>query len=1078
MKKTLPILPVLFLFATLTAFGDGLGKTETGLWKVEKFQFGLTHWGLDWKLTSQRKTPEAVSMLGEGGIKTDRGIRRDGVFRVVGGGSFDYTEIIDRKSDTEADIVLSFKSAEGVPTSMLNWTVELPVVLYQKHPAVFNGKPLEVGNKELRLPGKPNGELVLNLEQGKLVITGNFSVTVHRNSWGIEVRLNVPGYGRLRKAELSIHLKYTPYSGHEVNLAPAVNMGFRDEVADDGKGGWTDQGPGNDLSAMKPGEKNFGGIPFAVIDPEKNDGRSCLAMKGETRPNFPDRAEVAVPKVSGEYLYLLNGVAWAPPDGTVCGEATVIYDDGSRRTAELKCGVDTGNFWNPTSLKNAVVVWKARNGSAEIGLYATAIPLDPKKKVAKLEFRSRNQVWMIVAATISNRAADAGAPNEQLVMKPDSIWLPFEFRLGAKPGSIADFSGFADAPAGKYGFLRVGKNGTFEFEKRPGTPVRFWGQNLCFNAHYMEPEQTRMMLDDLAAMGSNAVRLHHFDWRLAGGYEKTGNFDPECLRKLDYLAAEAAKRGLYLTLDLYTVRPVREVKKYGTLQQGEYKTLCYFDEEVYQSLLSFAKNLFGHRNEFTGTLWKDDPAIVLLNFLNESTLPVATGRMTPRVKAVVDAAWEKYAAEHRLLVTQENRETHFTQFLADSGMNFYRRLKKDLNDFGVRIPFSDQNFANTAGNTRALFDYVDTHFYWGHPQSLGASGKLPSYTTSMSSVAVGAGGIRDVFFTRVMGKPMTVTEWNYCYPNPHNAEGPVLTAAYAALQGYAGLWQFDYSHPGLIPNPQPLGAFDTADNPVMKLAFRAGMLLFLRGDVQSARTEIPVLRTGTKTVRIPRIGLIVKTGSVYDGAAPSVKALVVRTEDELDLKTRVPVVSGSDETEILQSLIDRKLLPSQTIDFKNGITRSETGELTLNQKAGIFSAATPYSEAFVLPEKASGNGGFMKVRNLLSFGVFFAGSLDGAELRKSKRVILMHLTDLKSQGAVFRDPAMNILENAGEGKYLIRRGKAEITLNSPEARKLFACAADGERLFEVPFVRNGGTVTFTADTASPKGPVTLYELIK
>jgi hypothetical protein len=50
-----------------------------------------------------------------------------------------------------------------------------------------------------------------------------------------------------------------------IDLRTACNTGFRDDVAGDGRGGWTDQGD-NDLRNIKPGTQTLRGIPLATAD--------------------------------------------------------------------------------------------------------------------------------------------------------------------------------------------------------------------------------------------------------------------------------------------------------------------------------------------------------------------------------------------------------------------------------------------------------------------------------------------------------------------------------------------------------------------------------------------------------------------------------------------------------------------------------------------------------------------------------------------------------------------------------------------------------------------------------------------
>lgn len=50
----------------------------------------------------------------------------------------------------------------------------------------------------------------------------------------------------------------------DVDLAGAANRGFADEIAEDGKVGWTDQGPGNDLYMLPSGLLKNGVMRFSL----------------------------------------------------------------------------------------------------------------------------------------------------------------------------------------------------------------------------------------------------------------------------------------------------------------------------------------------------------------------------------------------------------------------------------------------------------------------------------------------------------------------------------------------------------------------------------------------------------------------------------------------------------------------------------------------------------------------------------------------------------------------------------------------------------------------------------------------
>ena len=1077
MKHVILLLTSILCFS-LTASGEGITRSPEGLIQVEDQKFGIAFWEQNWKTSaSQLFKPEIVTFPGEEGIKTPEGIRRDGIFRISDRYEFHLAETFLPASQEELKVHFTLTSETGVPSAILCWHTLVPDALYAKAPAIYNGKaiPCERKKQLVQCKSAGNDSLTLNLKQGRLVITGTFQLTVRRNEWGFtELRLSFSHpWGKIRRSELKVRLNYAPYASHPINLRQAVNMGFRDEFPDDGKGGWTDQGPQNDLSAMTLGTQNMGGVPFNIIDPASNRGRSCLAIRGTHRPYFLEKAQVSVPGVAGRYLYLLNAMAWLPGGKKIrCGAVRIGYEDGTEQMQELTSGVDTADFWNPSNLKNGTVVWKNSNGEANIGLYATKIPLREGKKVVSLEFLSRGEVWMIPAATISDREIEQKNTLIRTVIRADKHWKGVSFGYQTLPGSVADLSFLVrpGAPAGKYGFLKC-RGDQFEFEKRPGVPVRFWGKCMGFRTLFQSGDQTLAMLDEEAALGTNAIRLHHFDNSLTHGKRKRGTFHPENLRKLDFLVAEAKKRGIYITLDLFTYRHYDVMEKLGNPSMTDYKVLCYFDEQARAGLLGFAEELFLHVNPYTGTAWKDEPAIITLNLINEGTLPALLPRTGKRVRELVDKAFQKYAAERNITLTAQNRGEVHAGFLADAGKRFFHEVKGKLKKLGVKVLFSDQNFAQTALDTRNVYDYVDSHFYFCHPVSLSGGNAPPTFYGSRSPIRGYSAGLRDIALTRIIGKPMTITEWNYCWPNPHFFEGPFLTGAYAALQGYNGLWflssAFERAKEGT------LSEFNSSNNAVMRLALRAGALLYLREDVKpSLRTIAATVEGGKKAGSF--LQLVSKFG-IRHPPYPREGVLLASPDEKISHPSSV---TGKNLEEFLQKLKQKKVIGENALSLKRKTALSDTGELFLDAANEIFTVVTQRAEVLLLPKKREAKGSILHVRNGSAHAAFYAGSLDGLPLPRSGRIMILHLTNLSNEGTVFRNADQSILEKQGTSRQLLYRNKAEIELAvTGNAYTLFACDPNGKRLFQIPFRKTEKTLSFTADNDAGSG-ILLYELIR
>lgn len=174
---------------------------------------------------------------------------------------------------------------------------------------------------------------------------------------------------------------------HPLDLGKFGNMAFADEKAGDGKGGWSDQGPQNDLRNFPSGPRAFGGIPFVIADPKDNDGRSMIVLKGDHAPFGKPSVAIPVGKVCSR-LYLLNAFAWGKDNG-VAANLTIRYSDGTEDEVPLNAGTDVGGWWHPEDLNNAKVVWRSVAGnSISIGIYLTAIRLNAQKKVKEIIVRS------------------------------------------------------------------------------------------------------------------------------------------------------------------------------------------------------------------------------------------------------------------------------------------------------------------------------------------------------------------------------------------------------------------------------------------------------------------------------------------------------------------------------------------------------------------------------------------------------------------------------------------------------------------------------------------------------------------
>ncbi|GEM_PF-3156225 len=187
-----------------------------------------------------------------------------------------------------------------------------------------------------------------------------------------------------------------------IDLIPYANRGFKDEVAGDGKGGWTDQGL-NDLRWFKSGKLLCKGIPFEVIDPELNDNRSCLVLRGKERPAFPSQIEGIRVNKKLDRLYFLHTAGWAEEGSGEIGRAVINYQGRRQESIRFSNGRNIGDWWSPGDLPEARLGWTGRNpvsGKIGVWVYAWNNPY-PDEKIDAIDLISDGTggVYGLIALT-------------------------------------------------------------------------------------------------------------------------------------------------------------------------------------------------------------------------------------------------------------------------------------------------------------------------------------------------------------------------------------------------------------------------------------------------------------------------------------------------------------------------------------------------------------------------------------------------------------------------------------------------------------------------------------------------------
>jgi hypothetical protein len=436
--------------------------------------------------------------------------------------------------------------------------------------------------------------------------------------------------------------------------------------------------------------------------------------------------------------------------------------------------------------------------------------------------------------------------------------------------SVIDLSFLLDAPAGKHGFVRVSGG---HMVSGDGKRLRLWGVNITDwskgSTMFPSKEDAPMWAATLARFGVNCVRLHFLDLATPRGLidatrDDTRSFNAEQLDRLDFWIAELKRRGIYTNLNLNVGRSYKAgdgVKDADKIRWA--KGLTLYDPRLIELQKEYAKQLLTHYNPYTRTEYRNEPAIATVELVNENALYVGFRAPTPAYdKDLLDLynAWLRQQrspaelAKLRALAGVEGelpiprlmgRETaaapperFYTEveFFIEMERRYFQDMQSYLKDtLKVKAPLVGTADHSHSGSSypllasTSLLDIVDGHTYWQHPGPRGIP-NTPMVNAPLQSTVV------ELSRTAFAGKPYTVSEVNHPFPNVYASEGIPILAAYAALQDWDGVFWYTFEPKTSAEWRQVIGdPFDISHNPVKMPQLAAGALMFVRGDVRSAR---------------------------------------------------------------------------------------------------------------------------------------------------------------------------------------------------------------------------------------------------
>ena len=438
---------------------------------------------------------------------------------------------------------------------------------------------------------------------------------------------------------------------------------------------------------------------------------------------------------------------------------------------------------------------------------------------------------------------------------------PFTIDWRQNSDSLVNLSFLLDTPAGKEGFIRI-RNG--HLAKPNGERFRIWGVNFTAASCFPSKEDAPIVAEHLARFGINCVRFHFLDSNWSSslfikGRDNTRALDPQQFDRLDYFIAELKKRGIYTNINLNVGRNYRKgdgVKDYEYL--GLAKVVNYFDEHIQSLHKEYAKQLLTHYNPYTKSEYRNEPAIAVVELVNENSIVEAwfsdrllgkntnkrPGTWTDITAWYADQLTRKYnewlkehmpSAELKALrdmvgVKEDGLIPRLTrkQFAAAPEKRFhleatfymelennyfqtmYRYLKKELSVQALIVGTSDHNHGKTGYpllTSTSKMDIVDGHVYWQHPRYF-TDPKTKRRTFSIRNTPM----VNEPFNSTVVqlsrsaiaGKPYTISETNHPFPNEYACEGIGILTTYSGFHDWDGIFFWIFVLKSIEENAVPV----------------------------------------------------------------------------------------------------------------------------------------------------------------------------------------------------------------------------------------------------------------------------------
>ncbi|MGB4811288.1 MAG: cellulase family glycosylhydrolase [Methylophilaceae bacterium] len=625
--------------------------------------------------------------------------------------------------------------------------------------------------------------------------------------------------------------------------------------------------------------------------------------------------------------------------------------------------------------------------------------------------------------TLADAISIAPTLSERFGTTDQSDWIPNIIDWKTSPVDLS-FLNAPERPAGKRGFVKA-KGEQLVFED--GTVAKFWGTNISAFAIFGTPkDNVKLQAKRLSELGFNLVRVHHFDslWVNPNIFgtpnDSTQKISAEAMDKIDWWIKCLKDEGIYVWLDLHVERHLKSedgISNFSEISKdkisADLKGYNYVNPSIQKAMQDFNAAYVGHVNPYTGTRLTDEPAVAAMLITNENDVTnhfgnnlLADKNVPEHNKRYMEAA-EKFAKANNLpaeSIWHSWEHGPSKLFLNNLEHQFNSSMIKQLRELGVKVPIVTTSAwgNNPLSALPALSegDMIDAHAY----QPYGALENNPIYAANITHWLSAA---------QVVGKPMSVTEWNAePFPLPDRHSLPMYIASHASMQGWDAMMQYAYSQEPLTAPSQWQGRpsnWHAYNDPALLATMPAAALMYRRQDIPEANT-LYVLKPEKLLFDqniSPSNSVFIRTASELGKlqiAMPSTKALPWLQESQIPNNAKV----FSDP--------NKSLLPAdaQEVTYEN---KAGNTAIKRNWDKGYSTIDTPRTQAamgWIGGEQLKLND--VEISSTTRNATIVVQSLDDTPIKQSKKIYI----SLAARSVPRKDDKLPFLSEPVEGEIKIK----------------------------------------------------------